>query len=266
MTDAAALAPVSPLRVVAALLLRDVTVARRELLFFLIRTTLQPLLYVFVFGFLLPKMGMIPHDYTATMLPGVVALSLALAAIQSVALPMIQDFGHTKEIEDRLLVPAPIELVAVEKVVSGTLQGLIAAIFVLPIAWLIMGPVPGLTFQNAGVLLLVTILAGAAFSALGLLLGTGIPAQQIGLMFGVIVGPMIMFGCTYYPWVGLSRFPVMKYAILINPLVYVSEGMRAALTPSVPHMSVLIVVLVLVGIAALLMTFGLRTFRKRAMS
>ena len=194
---AESLPAVAPSRVFTAILLRDLTVARRELPYFLVRTALQPILFVVVFGFLLPKMGMIPRGYSTTMLPGVVALSLTLSAIQSVALPMMQDFGFTKEIEDRLLSPVPIHLVAVEKVVAGVLQGIVAALFVLPVARLIMGPIPGLTFANAPLLLAVTVLGGAAFSAMGLYLGTGIAPPQIGLMFSVIVAPMIMFGCTY---------------------------------------------------------------------
>jgi ABC-2 type transport system permease protein len=253
-------------RVFGALLLRDVTVARRELPYFLIRTTLQPLLFVLVFGFILPHMGMIARGYTTALLPGVIALSLTLSAIQSVSLPMVQDFGFTKEIEDRLLAPAPIELVAIEKIVAGTLQGIVASLFVLPLARIIMGPIPGLSFQNAGLLLLVTILSGCAFSAIGLFLGTAIAPQQIGLMFSVILGPMIMFGCTYYPWAGLEHVPAMKYLVLINPLVYVSEGMRGAITPSVPHMSMWAVLLALLVISAAFLALGLRAFVKRAVS
>jgi ABC-2 type transport system permease protein len=260
------LTPVAPSRVFVAILLRDLTVARRELPYFLVRTALQPILFVIVFGFLLPKMGMIPAGYSTTMLPGVVALSLTLSAIQSVALPMMQDFGFTKEIEDRLLSPVPIHFVAVEKVVAGVLQGIVAALFVLPVARLIMGPIPGLSFRNAPLLLVVTVLGGAAFSAMGLYLGTGIAPQQIGLMFSVIVAPMIMFGCTYYPWAGLSHVPVMKWLVLINPLVYVSEGMRAALTPAVPHMPVPLILGALVILTVLFMHLGLRAFDKRAMS
>ncbi|HEV7488329.1 MAG TPA: ABC transporter permease [Thermoanaerobaculia bacterium] len=260
------LPPVAPSRVFIAILLRDLTVARRELPYFLIRTALQPILFVTVFGYLLPKMGMIAQGYSTTMLPGVVALSLTLSAIQSVALPMMQDFGFTKEIEDRLLSPVPITLIAIEKVVAGVLQGIVAALFVLPVARLIMGPIPGLSFHNAPLLLIVTVLGGAAFSAGGLYLGTGIAPQQIGLMFSVIVAPMIMFGCTYYPWAGLSRVPVMKYLVLINPLVYVSEGMRAALTPAVPHMPVSLILGALVILTVLFMFMGLKAFDKRAMS
>jgi len=260
------LSPVTPSRVFAAILLRDITVARRELPYFLVRTALQPILLVVVFGFLLPKMGMIGRGYSTIMLPGVLALSLTLSAIQSVALPMMQDFGFTKEIEDRLLSPVPIQLVAVEKVVSGVLQGIVAALFVLPVARLIMGPIPGLSFGNAPLLLAVTILGGAAFSAMGLYLGTGIPPPQIGLMFSVIVAPMIMFGCTYYPWAGLTHVPLMKWLVLINPLVYVSEGMRAALTPGVPHMPIAAILAALVVLTVLFMWMGLKAFDKRAMS
>ena len=260
------LSPVTPSRVFAAILLRDITVARRELPYFLVRTALQPILLVVVFGFLLPKMGMIGRGYSTIMLPGVLALSLTLSAIQSVALPMMQDFGFTKEIEDRLLSPVPIQLVAVEKVVSGVLQGIVAALFVLPVARLIMGPIPGLSFGNAPLLLAVTILGGAAFSAMGLYLGTRIPPPQIGLMFSVIVAPMIMFGCTYYPWAGLTHVPLMKWLVLINPLVYVSEGMRAALTPGVPHMPIAAILSALVVLTVLFMWIGLRAFDKRAMS
>src|SRR5438046_917318 len=89
-----------------ALLRRDMRVARRELPFFLLRTTLQPLMFVVVFGYLLPRMGFMGRGYTTALLPGVLAISLTFSSIQSVALPMVQDFGWTKEIEDRLLAPS----------------------------------------------------------------------------------------------------------------------------------------------------------------
>jgi ABC-2 type transport system permease protein len=82
----------------------------------------------------------------------------------------------------------------------------------------------------------------------------------------VIFAPMIMFGCTYYPWRGLDAFPVLKYLVLINPLVYVSEGLRAAITPSVPHMPVAVILSALVAITLLLLWLGMRGFRKRAVS
>src|SRR5205814_8181165 len=110
-----------------------------------------------------------------------------------------------------------------------------------------MGPIPNLTFAHFGDVLLITILGAAAFSSLGLFLGTAIQPQQIGLMCGVILAPMIFFGCAYYPWQGVSSVPVMKYAVLINPLVYVAEGMRAALTRGAPHMPWAVAVVARIG-------------------
>ncbi len=256
---------VSPLRVFAALLLRDLRVARRELLFFLVRVGLQPVLFVVVFGYLMPKMGLVQRGYGAALLPGILAISLAMASMQAVALPMVADFGWTREIDDRLLAPIPIRLVALEKVVNGVIQGIVAAAVVLPIARLIMGPVPGLTLAHVGELGAIVLLASSAFSAFGLLLGTGISPQQIGLMFSVILAPMLFFGCAYYPWQGLSAVPALKWAVLVNPMVYVSEGMRGAVTPSLPHMPLPGVLAALVLLTAGFWLAGARTFDRRAL-
>ena len=247
-----------------ALLRRDVRVARKELVFFLIRTTMQPLLFLIVFGYLLPKMSFVGKGYQTALLPGILAVSLSVSAIQSVALPMVQDFGWTKEIEDRLLAPVPTHLIAAEKIVAGMLQGVIAAAFVLPVARLVMGPIPDLTLSHAGQVLVVVLLGSLAFSSLGMWLGTAIAPQQIGLMFSVIIAPMLFFGCAYYPWRGLDVVPVMKYVVLVNPMVYVAEGMRAALTPAVPHMPLPLVGAALIVIVAIFWTLGMRSFYKRA--
>jgi ABC-2 type transport system permease protein len=257
-------APLATSEVFLAMLRRDLRVARRELPFFLLRTALQPLMLMVVFGFLLPRMGMMPKAYKATLLPGVLALSITLSAIQSIALPMVAQFGFSREIEDRLLAPIPTHLVALELVVAATLQGILAGLFVLPCGRLIMGPIPGLALSNAAQILSVMTLGAATFSALGLFIGCAIKPEQIGLMFSTIIGPMIFFGCTYYPWTGLATVPALKYAVLVNPLVYVAEGMRGALTPGVPHMDLFVVTLALLALMLILWHVGLRAFMKRA--
>lgn len=256
---------VSVARVFWALLRRDVRVTSRELPSFLVRTTLQPILFTTVFGFLLPNMGMVQGFYLSSLLPGILAISLSIAALQSVALPMVTDFGFGGEIEDRLLAPVPNALVAHEKVVAGILQGLLSALFVLPLARLIMGPVPGLTLAHAPMVLVVLVLGAAAFSALGLVMGTAIRPQYVSLLFSAIIAPMMFFGCAYYPWTGLDRMPAMKIGVLVNPLVYVSEGLRGTLTPDMPHMSLAVSLSALAGITLVLWAVGIRTFERRAM-
>jgi ABC-2 type transport system permease protein len=255
---------VSRWRVFMALLARDAHVTRRELPSFLIRTTLQPLLFTTVFGFLMPSMGLVQGYYISSLLPGILAISVSLACLQAVALPMVVDFGLSGEIEDRLLAPVPIALVAHEKVVAGMIQGILTALFVLPLARAIMGPVPGLTLAHAGAALGALVLGSAAFSALGLVLGTAISPKHVSLLFSAIIAPMMFFGCAYYPWQGLDRVPAMKYAVLVNPLVYLSESLRGTLTPGMPHMNLGVATAALALIAAAFWTLGIRTFARRA--
>jgi ABC-2 type transport system permease protein len=49
-----------------------------------------------------------------------------------------------------------------------------------------------------------------------------------------------------------------------NPMTYVSEGMRAALVPEVPHIAPWVCVLVLLGSLAVLFYVGVRGFYRRA--
>ena len=251
-------------RVLAALLGRDAHVARRELPFLLVRTVLQPLLFAVVFGWLLPRLGLVAHGYAAALLPGILAISIALSSLQAVALPMVTDFGFTREIEDRLLAPVPTWIVALEKVLAGTLQGLATGIVVLPFALAATTSIETLTFSHAIAMLGIAALGASTFAALGLLLGTAIPAQHVALVFSVVLAPMLFFGCAYYPWAGLAVVRPLQIAVLANPLVYLSEGLRGTLTPSLPHMNLALVAAVLAVAEAGFWLAGARSFDRRA--
>jgi ABC-2 type transport system permease protein len=103
-------------------------------------------------------------------------------------------------------------------------------------------------------------------SAGGLALGCSVGQTQIGLMFSLVLAPMMMFGCAYYPWSALSSFPILKVAVLVNPLVYASEGLRGALAPVPGQMPMAAVLGALIGIDVLLLVLGLRKFHSKAVS
>jgi ABC-2 type transport system permease protein len=77
---------------------------------------------------------------------------------------------------------------------------------------------------------------------------------------------MIFFGCTYYPWSALNSFPVLQKIVLINPLVYASEGLRATLVQKFPHLSTIAVVVALLLFDMLLLFIGMRQFERKAVS
>lgn len=249
-----------------AMLARDAHVARRNFIPLLLQTLLQPILFVFIFGRVMTSSGLLPPEYKGLLLPGIVAVSMMLSGIQAVALPLVAEFQFTREIEDRLLAPMEIEWLAMEKVVAGMIQALAAGLIVIPLGWLLMGRGVGLSFdqplQFLGLALLVSFLA----SAIGLTLGCSVGQTQIGLMFSLVLAPMIFFGCTYYPWSALAGFPIMQKVVLVNPLVYASEGFRATLVPQYPHLSSAAILAALLAFDTAFLVLGLRQFRRKAVS
>src|ERR1700727_726415 len=248
------------------MLARDAHVARRNAIQLLLQTFLQPLLFVFIFGRVMVGSGYMPAAYKSLLLPGIMAISMVFTGVWAVAMPLIAEFQFTREIEDRLLAPMAISWPAIEKALFGTLQALFAGLVVIPAAWLLLRPGVDLNLRSplsfAGVTLLV-----ALFSACGgLALGCSIDQAHIGLMFSMVLTPMIFFGCTYYPWSALAHFPILQKIVLVNPLVYASEGLRGTLVPQFPHIPLLAVLIALTAFDLLFLAAGLRQFRRKAVS
>jgi ABC-2 type transport system permease protein len=254
-----------------ALLLRDLAVLRKEVWMFLGRTVMQPLLLIFVFAYVFPKIGEAiggqagAARFSTLLVGGVIASSMIFQGVQSVALPLVQDFGYTREIEDRVLAPMPVWAVAFEKVASGAIQAVIAALVVFVLATFIPATPVHLSVHW---FYLVTLLPLSALmsAALGLTIGTRVEPRQVPLIFSLLVIPMTFLGAVYYPWQSLTALAWLKWSVLINPLIYVSEGMRLSLTKGVPHMQVWAVYLAVIAFTAVFLKLGIDGFKKRVLS
>jgi ABC-2 type transport system permease protein len=262
-----------------ALLLRDLVVLKKHFGEFVIRTLVQPFLLCFVFLFVFPKIGqgigghglVAEREFATVLVPGVVGISIMFQGVQSIALNMAQEFGFTREIEDRVQAPCPIWLVAIAKVLSGTVQGLISAAIVLPIASVVhaSGAQANISLHWWIIVTLVP-LSCLAMASLGLVLGTTFEPRNIGLLFGFVILPITFLGGTYYQWTRLTPVKIggwhwLQTIVLINPLIYINEGMRAAFTQA-SHMHLYIIYPVLIGICILFLTIGLRNFRRKVLS
>ncbi len=262
-----------------ALLLRDVVVLRKHIWEFVLRTLIQPFLLCFVFLYVFPKIGQgigghgsaEQSAFATILVPGVVGISVMFQGVQSIALAMAQEFGFTREIEDRVQAPCPIWLVAMAKVLAGAAQGLLSAAIVLPIASVVHAPgVEAHLNLHWWIIVTFVPLACIAMAGLGLLLGTSFEPRNIGLMFGFIILPITFLGGTYYSWTKLAPVTVggwhwLQTIVLVNPLIYVNEGMRAAFTDA-PHMHLYVIYPVVVGFAVLFLAIGLHNFRRRVLS
>jgi ABC-2 type transport system permease protein len=260
-------------RAFAGLFLRDLHVLRREKLAFLIRVIMNPLLFLFVFTYIMPHMSggaamnptaqMAGANFSTVLLPGLMAVAIMFSGIAAVALPLAQEFGITREIDDRVMCPLPVAAVAIEKIVFSAVQSMIAAAFVFPLAYYVPATPVYAHVNSWPFLIAVTALASLTAGALGLVIGTSVKPHQISLIFGTVVMPITFLGCVYYPWSMLGRIPWLQRAVLINPIVYMSEGLRAALTPTLPHMDSGRIVAMLWFFFVLLTWLGVKGFVRR---
>ena len=249
-----------------ALLGRDAHVARRNFVPLLLQTFLQPMMFVFIFGRVMVSSGYMPAAYKSLLLPGIMAISMVFTGVWAVAMPLIAEFQFTREIEDRLLAPIEISWLAIEKVIFGTMQAVIAGLVVIPAAWLLLRPGVGLNLSSPLTFACVTLLVALFSSCGGLALGCSVSQTHIGLMFSMVLTPMIFFGCTYYPWSALAHFPILQKIVLINPLVYASEGLRGTLVPQFPHLPLPAVLVVLAAFDVLFLVVGLQRFHAKSVS
>src|ERR1043166_7902909 len=180
-----------------ALLSRDAHVARRNVIQIVLQTFLQPMLFVFIFGRVMVRSGYMPDSYKSLLLPGIMAISMIFTGVWAVAMPLIAEFQFTREIEDRLLAPIENDWLAIEKVLFGAAQAVVAGLVVIPAAWLLLRPVE-LNLLSPATFIGITLLVGFLSACGGLALGCSIEQTKIGLMFSLVLTPMIFFGCTYY--------------------------------------------------------------------
>ena len=272
-------------RTFGAMMAREFRVLRRNAIGTFTRAVMQPLLFVFVFAYVLPKIGggiMLGGgaaaaragtaagdvNFSTILVPGLMAAMLLMQGIMAVTFPLVMEFSWQRTIEDRALAPVPIGVLAAQKIVAGAVQSFIGAVIVFPIVLFVhaAGQAPHVHVTNGALLLLLILVAASLLTAaLGLLLGTIMDPRKMQMLFAVVLLPATMLGCVYYPWSALHHIRWLQIAVLVNPMVYMSEGLRAVLTPVLGHMPMWGVLLALLG-TVLFGYLGTRTFTKRVLN
>jgi hypothetical protein len=243
------------LRTFNAMMAREFRVLRRNSISLFTRAVMQPLLFVFVFAYVFPKIG------GGFMLGGGAAAASAASRAGSIN-------SWQRTIEDRALAPVPIRVLAIQKIVAGAVQSFIGACIVFPIVLFVhaAGQAPHVHVTNWALFALILVFASLLTASLGLLLGTLMDPRKMQMLFAVILLPATMLGCVYYPWSALHHIRWLQIAVLVNPMVYMSEGLRAVLTPVLGHMPMWAVLLALVGGTVVFGYLGTRTFTRRVLN
>jgi ABC-2 type transport system permease protein len=261
--EGAVVARTTPWRAFLAVLRRDLFVTWTELPIVLSQVILQPLFLLFVFGKVLGALGYTRAGYEDLLFPGLLALTAFITGMMTLAFPLVADFGWTKEIEDRLLAPMSTALVALEKVVYSVARAVVATLLMIPVGIVVLGSIP---WQSGNLPLFATVMVLGAFvgAGAGLVLGTLLPPHRINVLFSLVFTPLIFTGASQYPWPSLASLRWFQVLTALNPMTYVSEGLRAALVPGVPHIRPATCLVVLTAWLAVLLAVGMWGFYRRS--
>lgn len=113
-------------------------------------------------------------------------------------------------------------------------------------------------------LLGVLLLASFASATLGLLVGTIVKPMQIAAMFTGFLMPLVFTGAIFFTWDELSVLLPVKYLVLINPLVYVNEALRAIMNTNIVSMPMVMSVVGIIAFTLDMGYFGFNRFLKLA--
>jgi ABC-2 type transport system permease protein len=261
-----------PARALTAMLARELRVLRRNIFGFVVTTGTQPLLAAFVFLFVLPKIGTLGdlsgatgQNLASVLVPGMVANAALFSGMTAVSMSLVRELSFGKAIEDRMLAPMSLRLLGLQKIAWGGLNGVFAGLVVFPIVYFVHAPAmaPHIHVSNWPLFITCLVFIPLLAASLGLLLGTVLEVTQVNVLISAVLVPATMLGCVYFPWAALSPVPWLKFGVLINPVVYASEALRAVFTPGVPHMPVPAFLSFLVGGTFVVGWLAVRSFQRR---
>jgi ABC-2 type transport system permease protein len=263
-------------RTFAVLMVREFRALRHKFFWTAVRIIVQPLMFVFVFSYVMPKIGAASGGglflasegettFSTIMVPGLVGSAVVMQSMITLIFPLGRDLAWPRSIEDQALAPLSLHMIALQKILSAAIQGLVSGLLIAPVVLLVHaeGQAPSVQLHNP-VLLVVVLLAGALLAAsTAMYLGTAVDPRQVQLMFTSLTLPAMMLGCVYFSWAMLEHVRWLQVGVLVNPLVYVNEGLRAALTPEVEHMPAWAVLCVLLLGTMTMTGLAMRSFVRR---
>lgn len=250
---------------------RDILVTARDFIPFLIQALVMPFSFLFVFGRVLPGVGFAQKMYPSIFLPGVIAVTIFMTSLQGISISLMVDLDDKREIDDRLLAPLPVSMVALCKVLYAAVRSLVAAGLTFILAYFVLGSGYQVRTDSLIPLICVLILYALSSAALGLVFGSALTPDKMYLLFSLVFSTTVYTGCVYYSWNSISSIRALQIITLFNPLTYASEGLRHFMVPAVNGQAfvTLPVGWALLGLSVsfiVFLTLGIRLFHRRVIA
>jgi ABC-2 type transport system permease protein len=215
----------------------------------------QPLLYLFVLGAGLRSATRLGNAYQPYIFPGVVAMSQLFAATFSgITIVFDREWGFLRAV---LVAPVSRREIAVAKVLSGAMQGMMQGVLLFvfaPLAGLRPGVVEALEMLGA------MLVSALVFSAMGVAVAARFKAAEVfPVVMNAVLLPLFFLSGALYPLDAAPRWlQVLAWA---DPVAYGVDLMRGALVGT-HHFPPLFSLAVLAAGFLLLTWLSVRAFEK----
>ena len=187
--------------------------------------SVQPMLWLLVFGQVFSKLRDIPTgglSYLAYMAPGILAQSVLFSAIFfGISVIWEKDMGIVHKL---LVSPAPRSALVLGKAFSSGARGLVQAVIVYLIAFLLHIEL-NLSIPHVLGVLLAVILGSAIFSTFSLIIACLVKSRERFMGIGqVLTMPLFFASNAIYPIALMPDW--LKLVAWVNPLTYLVDAMR----------------------------------------
>lgn len=143
---------------------------------------------------------------------------------------LVADIKGPRSITYALTLPLPQWMVFARIAVSNALQAMGIAFMILPTAKVLLWNQFSLVDTSYVKVLIIFFLAYMFYGFFSLWLASMVKGlESLGNVWSRIIFPLWFLGCYQFTWGGLAvKSKLFAYVSLLNPLVYCTEGMRAA--------------------------------------
>ncbi|AWB10669.1 ABC-2 type transporter [Thermodesulfobium acidiphilum] len=211
-------------REVFPIVLRDLIVLKRRLIILIGSNLMGPILYLTAFGWGLgSQIHTSEGSYLNFVLPGILSLTAMTSAFNGSGPSITISRIYTKTFEELLIAPIKTSSIAIAKIITGLIRGILACISLIFVSFF-YGANPFL--WNAIFIIHLTFCL-LIFSSMGVVAGLIASSHEtMNRLNSFFITPMAFLGGTFFN-TSLLPFPINQIISLL-PITPCSNGLRAA--------------------------------------
>ncbi len=249
--------------VVKELIYSDLMVFKQVFFDKFIDLTIWVVLTIVVMGYIMPYFGL-SADFGTFQLAGVLA-SAGLFELYANAVDLVSDFEGDRVINYSLTLPIPSWLAIISKAAYYFIVYFLLSLLMFPIGKLVLWKQMDLA-QIFYAQLLLSLIFSSVFYACFVLWASSIISSmnKLGSVWARFIFPMWFMGGFQFSWMALYHvLPTVALISLLNPMIYITEAVRAAMLGQTGYINFWLCLLAIVFFSGFFLVLGMRNLKKR---